>query len=243
MRRRDRRPFPRAWLVLLAVVAATLPIAALDERGSTRAVAADAPVQTPPPAPAPPKPKRPAPPPPIESRVTWRDSVAHGSANSGWLQRGVLLPEHGPGFYTYNPNTQEYPNAPERRYGTAALVRDVIALGKWWRASYPDDGRLGIGDLAFHTGGSLDNHASHENGLDVDIRLPRRDGLERGSDPSTYSRERTQAIVDYLTARGHVQYIFYGPNLNIRGGGPVMVWPNHDDHLHVRISDPDGYGN
>jgi len=225
-------------MILLAVVAATLPIAALDERGTTSASAADVPVAPPPPpppAPPPPKPKKPPPPPPIESRVTWRDSVAHGSANSGWLQRGVMLPSEGPGFYTYNPNTQRYPNAPERRHGTAELVREIIALGKWWKATYPDAPRLGIGDLSFTGGGTIDNHASHQNGLDVDIRLPRRDHLERGSDPSTYNPERTQAIVDFLTARGRVDYIFYGPNLNVRGGGRVMVWPNHDDHLHVRI--------
>ncbi len=227
-------------MVLFALVAATLPIAARDGRDSTSATAQQAapPVTAPPkppPPPAPRKPKKPPPPPPIESRIRWQNSVAHGGANAGWLQRGVLLPKEGPGFYTYNPNTQSYPNAANRRYGTDRLVRDLVALGKWWEANYPDAPRLGIGDLSWRTGGRIDNHASHQNGLDVDIRLPRRDGKEGGAGPWNYSPERTQAVVDWWMARGGVEYIFYGPNLQVRGNGRVMVWPNHDDHLHIRI--------
>ena len=229
VRRRKRSSTPRAWLVLFALVVATLPIAALNDGGATTASAAPAPAPTPlpqgPPAPPPP-------PPPIEARIQWRESVAHGTANVGWLERGVILPERGPGFYTYNPHTQSPPNRDERRHGTAALVRQLIALGAWWEQTYPDAPRIGIGDLSNDGGGSLDLHASHENGLDVDIRLPRADGQEGRSNPANYHRRQTQAVVDFVVARG-AEYVFYGPNLDIRGpGGIVMVWPNHDDHLH-----------
>ena len=230
-------------MVLLAVIAGTLPIAALDERRGSQAVAADAP---PPPAPVPQPqgpPAPPPPPPPISTRIDWRESIAHGTANVGWLERGVLLPEEGPGFYTYYPYTQTFPNRVSRRHGTATLVREIVAMTEWWNTTYPSGPRLGIGDLSDTNGGSFDLHASHENGLDVDIRLPRTDGAEGQSNPSNYDRAMTQSLVDYLVGQG-AEYVFYGPNLQVRGpGGRVMTWPNHDDHLHVRFPDPDGRGN
>lgn len=233
-RRRRRRGLPPAWTVLLATLAGTIPLAAWNERESAIATATPVPI----PAPEPPKPA--PPPPPIEARVRWRESIAHGSANAGRLSRGVQLPLRGPGFYTYNPYTQTAPNTPERRYGTALLVRRVIATAKWWAAQHPDQPRLGIGDLSRENGGAFDGHASHQNGLDVDIRLPRRDGVEGPANPGNYDQQLTQELVDHLLDLG-ATYIFYGPNLQLNGPrSRVMVWPNHDDHLHVRFGDPDG---
>ena len=239
--RRKRRHVPqRAWIGLLGMVAATLPIAAITDGSATSAQAAA------PPAPVPaPAPEAPAPPPPlpIEARVQWRESIAHGTANTGWLERGVILPEEGPGFYTYYPYTQRRGNREERRYGTAKLVREIIDLGKWWTATYPGAPRLGVGDLSFKGGGPFDLHASHENGLDVDIRMPRADGTEGQVGPGSYDRARTQAMVNHLVGRG-AEFIFYGPNIKVTGpAGIVMIWPNHDDHLHIRFPDPDGRGN
>lgn len=240
VRRRRRSSTPRAWIVLFALVAATLPIAALSDGGATTASAASAPA----PAPTPQEPPAPPPPaPPIEARIQWRQSIAHGTANVGWLERGVILPESGPGFYTYDPYTQTPPNRAGRRNGTATLVRQLIDLGKWWEQAHPNGPRLGIGDLSNEGGGNFDLHASHENGLDVDIRLPRADDNEGQSNPANYNRALTQALADRLVARG-AEFVFYGPNLDVRGPrGIVMVWPNHDDHLHVRFPDPDGRGN
>lgn len=227
-------------MILFALVSATLPIAAFNDGEATRAEAAAGP----PPVPEPPKPPTPSPPPPpVEARIQWRESIAHGTANTGWLERGVILPERGPGFYTYYPYTQRPPNREDRRHGTALLVREIVALGKWWEATNPGAPRLGIGDLSAEGGGDFDLHASHENGLDVDIRLPRSDGQEGQSNPGNYDRRLTQGIVDRVVARG-AEYVFYGPNLDVRGpSGRVMIWPNHDDHLHIRFPDPDGRGN
>jgi hypothetical protein len=235
VRRTKRFPLPPAWLVLLAILASTLPLAAFGRPQSDVALAAA------PKAPETPQPPKPAPPPPpIESRIRWRESIAHGAATAGWLTHGVQLPIEGPGFYSYSPYTQEYPNTPERRYGTAELVRHIIATGKWWNVRHPTQPRLGIGDLSRKDGGRFDGHASHQNGLDVDIRLPRRDGREGPANPGNYDRELTQELINFLLDQG-ATYIFYGPNLRVSGPpSRVMVWPNHDDHLHVRFANPDG---
>jgi hypothetical protein len=155
----------------------------------------------------------------------------------------VLLPGLGVGFYTYDPATQQSPGGAERQWGTHTLVREILALGEWWARSFPNHARLGIGDLSRPEGGPFTGpgvgHASHQNGLDVDIRLPRRDGVEGPATPANYDRALTQALVDRLVAQGAV-LVLIGHNLELKGPAQVVVrWPNHDDHLHVRFPNPD----
>lgn len=256
-RARGGRP-PWAWVTLLGVVAALVPIAAMEDgpAGATSArAAAPAPVQVPAPAPPPPAPA-PAPRAPAPAtaerrearpRVEWRASVAHGTPNAGSLSNGVRMPAEGPGFYTYNPVTQAAPGGADRTWGTATTVRQLLDLGEWWARTHPNQPRLGIGDLAQPEGGPFPGpgvgHASHQSGLDVDIRLVRADRAEAGVDPSGYDRALTQAVVDRLVSKG-ASLVLIGPSLDLTGpAGVVMRWPAHDDHLHVRFPDPDGTGN
>ena len=161
------------------------------------------------------------------------------------LRAACACPAEGPGYYTYNPATQEPPGGRDRTWGTAMLVREVRSVARWWADAHPDAPRLGIGDLSRETGGSFTGpavgHASHQNGLDVDVRLVRRDGTEAAVDPGTYDRALTQELVNRFLAAG-ATHVFVGPSLDLHGPN-VMVWPNHDDHLHVRFPDPDGTGN
>jgi hypothetical protein len=224
-------------------VAALVPLAALDGGAGEGGVALAAPAPAPRPAAPPPRPRPPKPDPPDRPRVAWRDSLALGTANSGRLMNGVRMPVEWPGLYTYDPQTQRPPGSPHRRWGTAALVRDILALGDWWARTHPGQPRLGVGDLTPEDGGYAVGHVSHENGLDVDVRLVRADGVEGPADPSTYDRELTQRVVDRMVTLG-AQYVFVGPSLDLHGPpGIVVTWPNHDDHVHWRIPDPDGTGN
>ncbi len=237
-------PRPWLWVTLLALVAAMIPLAAME--GGEPAVAQAAIASPVPPAlePAPvpdvaeivpdqpASEKPPAPKKTTTPAVVWRDSRAVGTPNAGSLVNGVRLPASGVGYYTYNPATQQPPGGPDRTWGTARLVREVIDLGRWWARTYPKQPPLGIGDLSRPSGGAFHGpvvgHQSHQNGLDVDIRLVRRDGARAQVDPS-------QAVVDRLVSRG-ASLVLIGPNLDLRGpSGVVMPWPAHDDHLHVRF--------
>jgi hypothetical protein len=245
---RRRRPGSRqawTWLTLLGIVAAMIPLAALGGGGASAVAqgavpaAADVSLE---PSPAPVAPEArpdvataPKPLPPVH----WRDSRAIGTPNAGRLENGVRLPVRGAGFYTYNPATQEPPGGADRTWGTAGLVHEIIDLGEWWARSHPEQPRLGIGDLSQETGGPFTGpvvgHVSHQNGLDVDIRLVRRDGAERAVDPAGYDRALTQAVVDRLVSQG-ARLVLVGPSLDLHGpSGVVMTWPAHDDHLHVRF--------
>jgi murein endopeptidase len=58
---------------------------------------------------------------------------------------------------------------PSRSYGVPYVIdhlRNAIAVV---RALYPDVHTLAIGDLSAEHGGKLDNHRSHQTGLDVDV--------------------------------------------------------------------------
>lgn len=248
-RPRRRRPaggVPWAWLGLLALVAALVPLAAF-EAGDGSGTAFGAPVAVieggPAVAPAPSTPEvvpdRPASERPADPKVAWRDSVAVGTPNAGSLVNGVRLPSAGAGYYTYDPATQRPPGGADRTWGTARLVHELLELGAWWSKAHPKAPRLGIGDLSREHGGPFTGpvvgHVSHQNGLDVDIRLPRRDGAEAAVDPATYDRALTQAVVDRLVAQG-ASLVLVGPGLDVRGpSGIVMTWPNHDDHIHARF--------
>jgi hypothetical protein len=237
--RRDRARARRgrgAWLGLLAFLVAAVPLAAALPKGDvTSAPGSPVAVEM---APAPTL----VPPTIVVSDedagtlVDWRESDPGGSPNGGSLTNAVRLPVSGTGYYTYDPRTQRAPGGLGTRWGTAHLVREVMALGEWWHHTHPDAAPLGIGDLSRRNGGAIDGHSSHQNGLDVDIRLPRQDGQQAPANPSTYDRGLAQDVVSHMAMRG-ASLILIGPSLNLTGpAGVVTRWPNHDDHLHIRFA-------
>jgi murein endopeptidase len=99
-----------------------------------------------------------------------------------------------------------------------------------------------VGDLSRPHGGDFGpqfgyiGHASHQNGLDVDVYYPRADGRERAPKyASQINRRLSQELVNRFVRAGAV-VIFVGPNTGLTGP-PGVVYPlvNHDNHLHVRI--------
>jgi Penicillin-insensitive murein endopeptidase len=217
------------------------------------ALASDNSEQQPPPAPdplaGPPAPERvtppPAPAPPSErpfERVRWRRSVAIGSPVAGRLIRGVRLPSEGEHFFTWDPVKRRSPNRWWRRWGTDRLVRLVLQVAREYSAAHPRAPRMAVGDLSRPRGGDFGirfgyiGHASHQNGLDVDIYYPRADGRERAPKyASQINRRLSQWLVDRFVAKGAVA-VFVGPNTGLHGP-PEIVQPliNHDNHVHVRI--------
>jgi murein endopeptidase len=179
-------------------------------------------------------------PPPL--RIAWRRSRPVGRASAGRLLRGVQLPAEGPDWFTWDPVRKSSPNRPWRRWGTDRLVRTLLRVLREYRAAHPDAQRVGIGDLSRPHGGDFGKsfgglgHASHQNGLDVDVYYPRQDRVERRPyAPRQVDRELAQDLVDRFAAAG-ARYVFVGPRLGLSGRrGVVEKLVNHDDHLHVRL--------
>ena len=106
-----------------------------------------------------------------------------------------------------------------------------------YAASHPSAPRLGIGDLSRRLGGPFGpRHASHQNGLDVDVYYPRKDGrLRRPFKPSQVDRTAAQELVDAFVAAG-AEYVFVGPSLHLKGPRKIVTpLIHHDDHLHFRL--------
>ena len=206
-----------AFLVLAAVALAP-PLPELDVRG---------------PAPEP-------------EPIDWRQSRAVGAPAGGRLVAGVRLPASGPDHATWDPVLRRSPNRSWRRWGTDDLVLLVLHVARTYRERHPEALPRLVGDLSRRRGGEFGvryggslGHSSHQNGLDVDVYYPRRD--RRPAAPRTVGqvdRKLAQELVDLFVAAG-AQRVLVGPNLPLTGPREVVApWPNHDNHLHVRIANP-----
>ena len=180
--------------------------------------------------------------PAVDPPIAWRHSRALGQPFAGRLVDGVRLPAQGRDFWTYDWGTRLSPNRPWRRWGTDRLVRTVLAVIGDYRAANPGAPRVGIADLSRPRGGPFGRrfgglgHVSHQNGRDVDVLYPRRDGLEQPArSPARVDQRLSQDLVDRFVAAGAI-YVFTGPRLQLRGPRRIVVkLSHHDDHMHVRI--------
>ncbi len=180
---------------------------------------------------------------PIRAPVAHRDSVAVGSPGAGSLVDGVKLPPSGRHYFTWDPVLHESPSPPWRRWGTDDLVRTVLGVVHDYARAHPAAPRVGIGDLSLPEGGDFGpevgggiGHATHQNGLDVDVYYPIRSSEERAPLSVDEIRLRlAQDLVDRFVAAG-AELIYVGPNTPLTGpAGVVVPLTNHDNHLHVRI--------
>lgn len=188
------------------------------------------------------RPERPAqsaPPRPDRERIAWRGSRAIGTHQDGRLVDGVLLPAEGQVFFTWDHEQLATPNAEARRWGSDHLIRTVLDVLEAHARAHPQAPRTAIGDLSLREGGDIEHHASHENGLDIDIYYPRLDRREeQPSDVNQIDRPVAQDLVDRFVAAG-ARYVFVGPQTGLVGPPEVVrSLANHDDHLHVRLDPP-----
>ena len=191
--------------------------------------------------------KAPPPVPPVEPPVVTGPartlpSRAVGRTNRGYLENGVLLPAESANHTTWDAVENVSPNRDWRRVGTDRLVNVLLSVAASYRRAHPGAPRVVISDLSLPEGGRFGpeygglGHASHQNGLDVDVAYPRSDGREIGVERvREVDRALSQALVNAFVRAG-AQYVFVGPRTRLRGPkGVVQVIPNHDDHFHLRI--------
>jgi murein endopeptidase len=231
-----------AILIIVSVTAVTVVVTALaDERQPLADLVF--PAQPPPQVVPPEPPESPEPPAsPEPEAVRWRHSTAIGAHTAGRLVKGVRLPAESYDFFTWDPVLRRSPNRPWRRWGTDRLVRTVLRVARDYLAAHPEAPRMAVGDLSRPRGGDFGprfgsiGHASHQNGLDVDVYYPRSDRRERAPrSASQIDRALSQDLVNRFLAEG-AEVIYVGPNTGLTGPpGRVQPLINHDDHLHARL--------
>jgi murein endopeptidase len=154
----------------------------------------------------------------------------------------VRLPAQGHTYFTWDPVHEATPNRGWRRWGADRLIRTTLRVASRYARENPGAPRLAIGDISRPRGGDFGpkygglGHASHQNGLDVDIYYPRRDRRERAPmKPRQVDLGLSQKLVDMFVAAG-ADRVFVGPSLDLRGPKRVVApLVHHDNHIHVRL--------
>jgi hypothetical protein len=165
----------------------------------------------------------------------WRHpcaSRALGTFSHGRLACGRQLAAQGTGFRTWDAARLRSPSEWSRRWGTSRLVARIRAAGRAWQARHPLGARLLVGDMSRPRGGPFTRrfgaigHASHQNGLDVDVYYPRADG-----------RGARELVALLALTRPEVMFVGCRIGLAARGRAKHLC-SNHENHVHVRYAAP-----
>jgi hypothetical protein len=169
-------------------------------------------------------------------KIHWHRATSYGLHYAGSLSAGTQLPLEGPNWVTWNPVSDSVPNRPHRLYGNERTIRTIVAVVADYRAANPDAPRVVVGDISLQGGGPMDQHRSHQNGLDVDVYYPRLDRWLRAPvREEQVDRKLAQELLDRFVAAG-AEKVFVGYSTGLHGpSGVVVPYPNHGDHMHVRF--------
>jgi hypothetical protein len=169
-------------------------------------------------------------------QIAWRNATSHGLPYAGSLSDGTQLPLEGPDWVTWSPVDDSSPNEPNRLYGNERTIKTIVNVLADYRAANPAAPRVVVGDISFRHGGPMNEHRSHQNGLDVDVYYPRADGALRApGSAEQVDRKLSQDLLDRFVAAG-AAIVFIGYSTRLHGpGGVVVPYANHENHMHVRL--------
>jgi hypothetical protein len=161
--------------------------------------------------------------------------ASSGSCRTTIPQVNTLMPESAPGLEAKKPESH--------RFGLPETIAALTEIGRRWQAAHPSGPLVRIRDISRCGGGKFPPHDSHRMGIDVDIGLMRNDGrtaaVNHRMQPSKYSQELTQEMVDTIRANGllGVHRIWFSD----KGVRNVTHDTSHNDHVHVRFCLPAHY--
>jgi hypothetical protein len=178
-----------------------------------------------------------------------------GRPQRGRLENGVQLPKSD--LYA-----RGYPGG---LWGSTHTISQLMKAFAAFRHDTGFDGEVVVGAISRKRGRRFPPHLSHRSGRDVDIRLPRLEGVPRTNAPNPDEIDwyASWGLIQALVATGQVSVIFLDIDLQSRlyeaartmGGipetlAPIISWPNagsgdgrpvvrhadgHDGHIHVRF--------
>lgn len=121
--------------------------------------------------------------------------IAQGSYSRGWLSKSTEI-QSNIGFKSMRRS--------KANYGSGLLIKTIEEAGKLYDKLFPKS-IFGVNDLANKNGGKVKGHASHQNGLDVDVQLPWL------SDGKSVDYAKAWAIVKSFASLGYVEIIILEP--------------------------------
>lgn len=177
-------------------------------------------------------------------------ALSIGGYSAGCVQGAKELPIEGAHYGVMKPERH-------RNFGHPSLVAFVLKLSEALEERHLAP--LGVGDLGQARGGPAPNgHASHQNGLDVDLWFS--PGLPGGpqqpmvdlstNEPSPHFDERVPALLELAARDARVARIFVHAvikrELCEKATGDrtwlakLRPWYGHYEHFHVRLACPAG---
>jgi murein endopeptidase len=168
-----------------------------------------------------------------------------GTWNRGSLECGWTLAARTDTYRTWDYPMSRSPNDPDRRVGTDREIELIDAMAAFWTAYHPDRPLL-IGDLSRPYGGPFGRlfggpgHASHQNGLDVDVFLPRTDGKPKpATRPSQVDLPLARELIGDFGDVDDVKAVFVGCLRDYVSASPKadkLCNGEHENHFHVRLT-------
>ncbi len=147
--------------------------------------------------------------------------------------RGFFMLPRSPaesGYYTYGRLNGE-PDRGAYQYPHPVMMQAILRVGLEWQAI--DRRRFGVGNISLAGGPKHKDHRGHRNGLQVDMRALRKDGLEQPvtwTDPQ-YDRDGTAKLIDLFRAFAPVTLVLFNDT-----SIPFVKWaPKHDNHFHLEL--------
>lgn len=185
-------------------------------------------------------------------------ALAVGFYSSGKVRYAERFADAGPGYLKlFQPRN--------RGWATRSLINVITGAAAVVAQQYPNGDRVQIGDASSELGGYVSGHASHQNGLDVDLNYlhtNRREMSGRttsgfdevfvsgGKITKNFDLERNWALLRAIVASGKVSRIFVDPAIKkamcvyrAQAGAREVLrrlspYKNHANHSHVRIKCP-----
>lgn len=148
-------------------------------------------------------------------------------------RRYFMLPQspEESGYYVYGT-----PAKGAFQYAHPTMMTVLLAVERKWAAL--DNRQFGIGNISLASGPDNDDHDSHEDGLQVDIRPLRQDGLQRPvswKQASLYDRIATRKLIGLFFSHPDVTIILFN---DVSTHPRVKPWRGHDNHFHVALKAP-----
>jgi penicillin-insensitive murein endopeptidase len=145
--------------------------------------------------------------------------------------RGYFMLPQAPqdaGYYVYGT-----PGAGAYQYAHPSMMTVILFVEREWAAI--DNRKFGVGNISLAGGPENDDHASHIDGLQVDVRPVRKDDLllpVTWHQTEEYDREATGRLIGLFFSHPLVKKVLFNDTAAYPG---VKSWPRHDNHFHVEI--------
>jgi hypothetical protein len=148
-------------------------------------------------------------------------------------KRGFFMLPRSPmesGYYNYGLMDKK-PDRGGYQYPHPIIMQAILRVALEWQAI--DRRRIGIGNISRADSFDDDDHDSHLDGLQVDVRPVRKDGLEM---PVTwkdhqYDKEATAKVIELFRTFAPVRFVLF----NDTSIPFVKIAKRHDDHFHVAL--------